>query len=64
VVLDGALGGAERLCDLAARAGAHGTNAARLGSRTFSTVLWIGVPVIAGWIAYYRRKFGDYGLLR
>jgi len=37
-------------------------NAARFGSRTFSTTLWIavpalGIPAIFGWTAYYRRRF-------
>jgi hypothetical protein len=37
-------------------------NAARLGAPTFTTVVWIAVPVIGvptifGWSAYYRRRF-------
>jgi len=37
-------------------------NAARFGSRTFSTTIWIavpalGVPAIFAWTAYYRRRF-------
>ena len=38
------------------------TNAARLGTRTFATTIWIAVPAIGlpavfGWTAYYRRVF-------
>lgn len=37
-------------------------NADRLGLETFGLVVWlgpaiVGVPVIAGWTAYYRRRF-------
>ena len=37
-------------------------NAARFGSRTFSTTLWIAVPALSipaifAWTAYYRRRF-------
>ena len=37
-------------------------NAARFGSRTFATTVWIGVPAlgipaIVAWTVYYRRRF-------
>jgi uncharacterized membrane protein len=37
-------------------------NAARFGSRTFATAIWIavptlGIPAIFAWTAYYRRRF-------
>jgi len=37
-------------------------NAARFGTRTFSTTIWIavpalGIPAIFAWTAYYRRRF-------
>ncbi|HEY4179130.1 MAG TPA: hypothetical protein VGM90_19940 [Kofleriaceae bacterium] len=41
-------------------------NAARFGTRTFATAIWIavpaiGVPAIFAWTAYYRRRFSAVG---
>ncbi len=41
-------------------------NAARFGTRTFATTIWIavpalGIPVIFAWTAYYRRRFAQRG---